>query len=276
MRPLYPTLLEHPAHEHEIVRCLRVANTTPFMLNSFYRYIKPVQTFLETASLIRKHSKLLNASMDCAIDVLYDGLDILGLAIDGLSAWKIGSIAELPMAWCGGNGTKSVGISINSVPVMLTINTNIDRNDPDHPLHLYHRIELTFSTGRLCLVNTHGPIIWMPFLRMPRDKYGEMKINMGSLKDIPSAMSIGEIEPPSMEQTLNSIWPEGVVNALKCLLTQDKEKKMQMAQYQIFVSRLWSEICRKVGYTNIVDIDSTGDVREIYNILQESGLININ
>ena len=80
------------------------------------------------------------------------------------------------------------------------MNTNVDRNDIDHPLHLYHRIELTFSTGRLCLVNTHGPVIWLPFLHMPRDEYGTLSINVEEEVNIPSGVTIGNVMLPSVKK----------------------------------------------------------------------------
>ena len=268
-----PTLLEHPAHDKEIVRCLRAAKEVPFMLNPFYRYIEPVRDFLKAASVIGQSSKLLCASLECAIHVLYDGLDILGCALGDLSTWKLGKVTEVPISSLIGGGNKCVGGVIGSIPVMLTVNMNVDKNDTDHPLHLYHRIELTFSTGRLCLVNTHGPIVWMPFLQMPRDEYGTMNIEEGGTADLPSSLNIGQITAPSMRKTFNEIWPGAVLQALHCLFTQDKMKKLQMAQYQIYVSRLWSEVSRKLGYMNLVQIDIGKNLVEIFDELKEYKLI---
>lgn len=90
-----------------------------------------------------------------------------------------------------GKGSDS-GI-IGMVPVTFIVNTNVDRNDIDHPLHLYHRIELTFSTGRLCLVNTHGPVIWLPFLHMPRDEYGTLSIILSRNEYLPTSIGNREI-----------------------------------------------------------------------------------
>ena len=56
-----PTLLEHPAHEVEIVNCIRESGSAAFMLNPFYRYIKPIRDFLEAAQIISKHAHLINA-----------------------------------------------------------------------------------------------------------------------------------------------------------------------------------------------------------------------
>ena len=153
------------------------------------------------------------------------------------------------------------------------VNTNVDRNDIDHPLHLYHRIELTFSTGRLCLVNTHGPVIWLPFLHMPRDEYGTLSINVEEEVNIPSGVTIGNVMLPSVKETFEQIWPDAVKKALEILFKQNRTEKMSMAQYQIYVSKLWSEICQKVGYMNIVDYDNFGDIKSIFYDLEKRHLI---
>ena len=170
-------------------------------------------------------------------------------------------------------GNRVISGIIGMVPVTFIVNTNVDRNDIDHPLHLYHRIELTFSTGRLCLVNTHGPVIWLPFLHMPRDEYGTLSINVEEEVNIPSGVTIGNVMLPSVKETFEQIWPDAVKKALEILFKQNRTEKMSMAQYQIYVSKLWSEICQKVGYMNIVDYDNFGDIKSIFYDLEKRHLI---
>ena len=261
------------AYEVEIVNCIRESGSAAFMLNPFYRYIKPIRDFLEAAQIISKHAHLINASLECAIHVLYDGIDILGCALGGLSTWKLGNVAESYTTSMAGGGNRVISGIIGMVPVTFIVNTNVDRNDIDHPLHLYHRIELTFSTGRLCLVNTHGPVIWLPFLHMPRDEYGTLSINVEEEVNIPSGVTIGNVMLPSLKETFEQIWPDAVKKALEILFKQNRTEKMSMAQYQIYVSKLWSEICQKVGYMNIVDYDNFGDIKSIFYDLEKRHLI---
>lgn len=132
---------------------------------------------------------------------------------------------------------------------------------------------MTFSTGRLCLVNTHGPVIWLPFLHMPRDEYGTLSINVEEEVNIPSGVTIGNVMLPSVKETFEQIWPDAVKKALEILFKQNRTEKMSMAQYQIYVSKLWSEICQKVGYMNIVDYDNFGDIKNIFYDLEKRHLI---
>ena len=269
----YMRLKTDKGDEVEIVNCIRESGSAAFMLNPFYRYIKPIRDFLEAAQIISKHAHLINASLECAIHVLYDGIDILGCALGGLSTWKLGNVAESYTTSMAGGGNRVISGIIGMVPVTFIVNTNVDRNDIDHPLHLYHRIELTFSTGRLCLVNTHGPVIWLPFLHMPRDEYGTLSINVEEEVNIPSGVTIGNVMLPSVKETFEQIWPDAVKKALEILFKQNRTEKMSMAQYQIYVSKLWSEICQKVGYMNIVDYDNFGDIKSIFYDLEKRHLI---
>lgn len=78
---------------------------------------------------------------------------------------------------------------------------------------------------------------------------------------------------PSVKETFEQIWPDAVKKALEILFKQNRTEKMSMAQYQIYVSKLWSEICQKVGYMNIVDYDNFGDIKNIFYDLEKRHLI---
>ena len=156
---------------------------------------------------------------------------------------------------------------------MISIVGNLLDNALEAAEKTKDRIELTFSTGRLCLVNTHGPVIWLPFLHMPRDEYGTLSINVEEEVNIPSGVTIGNVMLPSVKETFEQIWPDAVKKALEILFKQNRTEKMSMAQYQIYVSKLWSEICQKVGYMNIVDYDNFGDIKNIFYDLEKRHLI---
>ena len=105
-----------------------------------------------------------------------------------------------------------------------------------------------------------------------RDEYGTISIDKDN-KEIPTAIMLGNSKPLSLKKTVEYIWTGAVVQALECLFSMDKTKKMQMAQYQIFVSRLWSEISRKTGYLNLVNYNNSGNNEEIFDELQKKGLL---
>ena len=223
-------------------------------------------------------SNVLDSLLKCEYD--RDRLEIIPINDNStdrtremLDEYHRKNVAESYTTSMAGGGNRVISGIIGMVPVTFIVNTNVDRNDIDHPLHLYHRIELTFSTGRLCLVNTHGPVIWLPFLHMPRDEYGTLSINVEEEVNIPSGVTIGNVMLPSVKETFEQIWPDAVKKALEILFKQNRTEKMSMAQYQIYVSKLWSEICQKVGYMNIVDYDNFGDIKSIFYDLEKRHLI---
>lgn len=262
-----PTLLEHPAHEKEILDCLKASSkTTPFMLNPFYRYTEAVSEFIKLARYMATKSKIINASLNCAIHVLYDGIDMLGCALGDISKWKLGDASEGVETDLSGAGNRTVNAVIGEIPTMITVNTNVDSTDPDHPMHLYHEIGITFTTGKLILVNTNGPIVWLPFAKIPRNANNTLQFENGDAElNIPSGIVLSGTEAPSVSQTFSRIWTGAVVKALDELFSQDITKKRMDGQYQIFVSRLWSDICQRVGYAKLVQYESVGDVKAVYD-----------
>lgn len=100
-----------------------------------------------------------------------------------------------------------------------------------------------------------------------------ISINVEEEVNIPSGVTIGNVMLPSVKETFEQIWPDAVKKALEILFKQNRTEKMSMAQYQIYVSKLWSEICQKVGYMNIVDYDNFGDIKNIFYDLEKRHLI---
>lgn len=113
----------------------------------------------------------------------------------------------------------------------------------------------------------------LPIQNRPRDEYGTLSINVEEEVNIPSCVTIGNVMLPSVKETFEQIWPDAVKKALEILFKQNRTEKMSMAQYQIYVSKLWSEICQKVGYMNIVDYDNFGDIKSIFYDLEKRHLI---
>lgn len=265
-------LLEHPAHEREILECLKVSKDTGFMINPFYRYTEPFLDFLDILNDLKKQSNIVNMSLECSINVLYDGIDMLSCCLNSISSWKLGDVSDLCNLDTKDKICDTVLVSeIGNTPVTFKINRNVDKYDADHPMHLYHRIETTFSNGRLCLINTNGPIIWLPFIELPRDSNNLLSFdsNNEALK-IPTATVIGSSVAPSILNTFEEIWINAVKRAIVELNNQDRDSKLSNVQSQIFVSRLWSDICKKIGYTNQVEYHKVGDTKKIHeNIMKK-------
>ena len=210
-------------------------------------------------------------SLECSINVLYDGIDMLSCCLNSISSWVLGDVSDLRNLDVKDKICDTVLVSeIGNTPVTFKINRNVDKYDADHPMHLYHRIEATFSNGRLCLINTNGPIVWLPFIELPRDSNNLLSFdsNNEALK-IPTATVIGSSVAPSILNTFEEIWINAVKRAIVELNNQDRNSKLSNVQSQIFVSRLWSDICKKIGYTNQVEYHKVGDTKKIHENLMK-------
>lgn len=265
-------LLEHPIHEREILECFKVAKDNHFMINPFYRYTDPFLNFLNILDELKKQSSVINMSLECSINVLYDGIDMLSCCLDSISNWKLGDVSDLYSLGIRDKICDTILVSeVGNIPVTFKINRNVDKHDIDHPMHLYHRIEANFTNGRLCLVNTNGPIVWMPFIELPRDSNNLLSFNNDNEElKIPTAVVIGNNTAPSILNTFEDIWIKAVERAMVELRDQDNCSKMSNIQSQIFVARLWSAISKKIGYTNQVEYRKIGDTKKLHeNIMKK-------
>lgn len=126
---------------------------------------------------------------------------------------------------------------------------------------------------------SHTPQVWIDCQIVDeidsedQEKGLMISINVEEEVNIPSGVTIGNVMLPSVKETFEQIWPDAVKKALEILFKQNRTEKMSMAQYQIYVSKLWSEICQKVGYMNIVDYDNFGDIKSIFYDLEKRHLI---
>ena len=130
-------LLEHPAHEREILECLKVSKDTGFMINPFYRYTEPFLDFLDILNDLKKQSNIVNMSLECSINVLYDGIDMLSCCLNSISSWKLGDVSDLCNLDTKDKICDTVLVSeIGNTPVTFKINRNVDKYDADHPMQL--------------------------------------------------------------------------------------------------------------------------------------------
>lgn len=152
-----------------------------------------------------------------------------------------------------GESTSFVSMRIGEIPVSLKVNKDVDTNNKDNPMHLYHRIELTFDPGRLCLINTNGPVIWMPFFDTQFN--GDVINGIQKLQDFPTAVVFDTLVSKSIKDTVENEWVSAAKIAIKKAIEQDETEKYKFSQFQIFVSELWSDVSKEIGYTNLKNIN---------------------
>jgi pyochelin biosynthesis protein PchG len=251
-----PVLLEHPVHAAELAACLRVAHThrTAFAVTTFYEHLTPVRRFLAAARALRERATVTSVDASFAVHVAYDLLDIVGQALGGLRPWAIADPPPVPdrlheVAAPGGFAHRCLDAVIAGVPATLRVHNHVDAEDPDHPSHLQHRVALDTTAGTLLLASTHGPVLWCPAMTVPRDEHGTLSPESDT-SAMAGAVPIGPATAPGVRETFDHVWPSGVRHALDRMRRTIEEGRdpRSTGQYQLTLSRMWSDLTGRLGY----------------------------
>lgn len=248
-----PVLLEHPVHADELAECLRVAarHRTMFGVNTFYVHIEPVRRFLAAARRLLSRQPPVFVDAGCAVQVSYDLLDIIGQALGGLSPWTLGDplvpgerltgLARSPFT------DRCVAAVISGVPVTLRVHNQFVPDDLDHPTHLRHQVSLGTEAGTLVLASTHGPVLWCPAVHVPK---ANGSFSLTDVDDAPTVSCLGPTTAPGVRDVFDQVWPDGVRHSLLTMrqAIADGADPLAAGQYHLTLSRLWSDLTRRLGY----------------------------
>ncbi|WP_067463328.1 Gfo/Idh/MocA family oxidoreductase [Nocardia amamiensis] len=261
-----PVLLEHPVRADELAECLRVAarERTMFAVNTFYVHLAPVRRFLTAARRLLAQQPPLFVDASCAVQVSYDLLDIVGQALGGLSPWALGEPLEPSPQLTGlarsPFGDRSLHAVMSGVPVTLRVHNQVVPDDPDHPTHLRHQVSLGTEAGTLVLTATHGPVLWCPSIHVPKDNG---TFSLVGVDDTPTVSALGPAAGPSVREVFDEVWPDGVRHSLLAMRQSiaDATDPLAAGQYHLTLSRLWSDLTRRLGYPESVPRDPAAPIR---------------
>jgi pyochelin biosynthetic protein PchG len=235
-------LQEHPMHQKELADCLRTARGTgtQFLLNTFYPHLAPVRRFIDSARRLTALRTPVFVDAMCAVQVSFDLLDILAEIFDGLRPWSLTESAAAT-----GRPLTSVDATVAGVPLTLRVENRMEPGDDSSSLFL-HRITVATDAGNLTLVNTHGPVVWSPVLRLEQDADG--RFVTGS--DDSGTEVLGPAEGPSWAEVLTSVWPQGVLRALDelCARVEAGGDPLRGAQRHLAVAHTWQQLTETLGY----------------------------
>ncbi|MBF6301309.1 Gfo/Idh/MocA family oxidoreductase [Nocardia amamiensis] len=248
-----PVLLEHPVRGDELADCLRIAarRGVGFAVNTFYVHLEPVRRFLDAAHRLLQRQPAVSVHAACAVQVSYDLLDIIGQALGGLSPWAIGDPLDVSPRLRGLARAefteRSINAVISGVPVTVRVNNQFVPDDLDHPTHLQHHIALVTEAGTLELAGTHGPVLWKPAVYVPKENG---TFSLDDVGDSPTVSCLGPSGAPGVREVFDSVWPEGVRHSLFAMrqAIADGADPFIAGQYHLTLSRLWSELTRRLGY----------------------------
>ncbi|MGW1677359.1 Gfo/Idh/MocA family oxidoreductase [Saccharopolyspora sp. NPDC002376] len=248
-------LQEHPVHPSELADCLKVARRAgvQYLVNTFYPHLEPVRRFILAARrLVLVRTPVFVDAM-CAVQVSFDLLDVLAEIFDGLRPWSAAPIGDR-----AGRPLTSVDGQVAGVPLTLRMENRMQAGDDSMSL-LLHRITVGTDAGNLMLVNTHGPVIWSPVLRMPSDSAGQFLPSRSDAADDLGVTGehVGPVETPTWATAMHDVWGDGVLAALDQLRERAAADldPLRGGQRHLAVARAWQELTEALGYPEVATPD---------------------
>ncbi|WP_297135918.1 condensation domain-containing protein [uncultured Eubacterium sp.] len=149
---------EQPIHPKDMEVCYRAAkkNHVLFQMGDLYPNLIEVKNFIKCARYLNKKENPLYLRASFSPQVSYPAIDIISRIVPSIHTWKIKSI------------TKELGPfdilmgEIGKTPIFIEYHNQVDPRDPDNYMHLLHSFTLFYSTGKLVLEDTFGPVLWKP------------------------------------------------------------------------------------------------------------------
>jgi thiazolinyl imide reductase len=246
-------LQEHPIHERELAQCLREARShrTHYRLNTFYPHVEPVARFIRLArALVAEHPPVFVDAV-CAVQVSFDLLDILALALGGLRPWSIDTApATRPGPYRALTGT------VAGVPLTLRVQNQMAPGDDSRTFAL-HQITIGTHAGTLTLAATHGPLLWSTPMRPGQGDDGLFVLDGARDRHLtlPSITILPPRATPTWQDVVGRLWPDAVRSALGDLRDRIASAVDPLAgsQRQLTVARAWQELTGLLGYPEVIE-----------------------
>lgn len=257
MRRGIHVIQEHPTHPDEMAESLRVARAERviYRLNSFYVNVGPVRRFIGAARELSRNEKPLYVDAACGCQLSFSLLDIIGTSLGGLRPWEIQALPHQP-----GDSFVTLKAVFASVPVTLRIQNQMDPADPDGFSYFLHQITFGFAQGSLTLVDTHGPVVWVPRPQFPHEVRSEEAAPQFASRpvDAPRLKIIGSTQAPSFDEVFRHYWPTGVARVLLELRQAilNREDPLRAGQYKLTVCELWRDALSQTGPPELVRGDA--------------------
>ncbi|MBX6381796.1 MAG: Gfo/Idh/MocA family oxidoreductase [Microbispora sp.] len=250
-------LQEHPVHPTELADCLRVARRAGvhYLVNTFYPHLEPVRRFTSAARRLVGLRRPVFVDAMCAVQVSFDLLDILAEVFDGLRPWSMS-----PVAGHAGRPMVSVDAQVAGVPLTLRVENRMQAGDDSTSL-LLHRITIGTDAGNLMLVNTHGPVVWSPVLRLPSNSAGQFLPGRSAVEERwsdelgPTTAYVGTAEAPTWATAIHEMWGDGVLAVMDRLRERvDADvHPLHGSQRLLTVARAWKELTEALGYPEVAE-----------------------
>lgn len=256
MRRGLHVLQEHPLHPDELAESLRVARAQRviYRLNSFYVNVGPVRRLIGAARELCRAGAPRFIEAACGCQLSFSLLDIIATVLGRVRPWHIEVARRQP-----GETFVTLEARLAGVPTTLRIQNQLDPADPDGYSHLLHRLSFGFAPGTLTLVDTHGPLVWIPRPQFPHEVRQEDAAPQFAAPptDAPRLTVIGPAQTPTFDEMFRQHWPQGVARALlelrRAILA--REDALRAGRHHHTLCELWRDMLTQTGTPELVSGD---------------------
>lgn len=244
-----PVLQEHPIHHDELAELMRIAgrNRVVHRMNTLYPFVDSVRRFIQAGLELLRDNPPAYVTGACSIQLKTSFIDILCRIVGKLRPWRY---EALPVA----SGSvavpfRSVQGVIGGVPVSLQIQNQLHATDPDNHAYLYHSIRIGTAVGSLCLVDTHGPVIWQPRPHIPRELQADRFLEDCAAPSLELPTTTTLLDPgTTWRDAVHQEWPAAVLRALRSLRAEvEGGQRERDPQYYLSMMQMIHELDRELG-----------------------------
>jgi thiazolinyl imide reductase len=259
---------EHPVHPHEIRQLLAAARGSGarYQVNGFYAHSPAGRNFIRFVSEWRKVRMPHYAVVTTSPQLLYSSLDLLGRAFGGLEDFEIGAKAAWPSDILAATGREApppfevLQGRIGPAPLILNCQGWLDPRDPDHHALVMHNIAVGGPEGRIELAGSFGPLVWSRAIYVP--DYEHDAASASYLRDwsasaqqphmaLPTAMTLGAPDGPSLAEAGRKLFPEIVLAALAelraAIEAEGSSPDAQQEGYLVALGTAWQRVMQRLG-----------------------------
>lgn len=257
-------ILEQPVHHDELKQSFKAAvrSGACFMTGNLYVNMPEVKRMLNVVNFLRTQgAEIEYISAGSCVQAFYPFAEIVNRIIPGETL-----ILEDISSQHG--GFKQAYGKLGSVPLTFEYGNEMDPDDPDNHMQLLHKFSIYYSSGRLELGDTRGPLLWYPRLNMPwsvlsgdgfPEKYPDHMLEK-SVQVLTPGSSLARPYYKFVEDSWVNCIGEDIDKMVRML--GDRKHFMIKAQQEQKDSKLWNVLTAKLGYAVLNSHREPGNVTE--------------
>ena len=247
-------IFEQPLHVREAADCYNTAkkNGVKFVVADLYSRLPAVECFVKNAGILMKKAKPLFVNIEFASQVSYPLVSIIS------DIFGSASTAQLKGAVLEASPFQTAVYESGGTEFIYTVHNENDKNDIDGYLHLFFKICIGFSGGRLTLEDPHGSVIWQPRVHFPDDDI--IPANLGNGKSL--SMKEKNIftvysEDMTHQDIFMKLWREclkkDIENFTEIICSESAKAENIRIQDQLMKCTQWQKITKVFGYPSVVE-----------------------